>query len=200
MLLTQSGSIFEATRFAKLCEISRGTITNYLAVLEATFIVHIIKPFSSHKPTEIISAPKVYGFDTGFVCYARGITQELHSEDLGFLWEHLVLNELQGRLQTRQINYWRDKRGHEVDFVLVEKHGNIDTQEVIECKWNYENFNSINIEAFRRAYPKGKNFVVSPNIKQPFEKKYGEIIISFVDLLTLVDYFLKTKNLTYDTK
>ena len=28
-------------------------------------------------------------------------------EDMGALWEHLVLNELHGRLQTRDIRYWR---------------------------------------------------------------------------------------------
>lgn len=48
---------------------SRTTISNYLAVLEATFVVDVVWPFSSRRPTEIISAPKVYAFDTGFMCY-----------------------------------------------------------------------------------------------------------------------------------
>ena len=37
--------------------------------LEATIVVHIIRSFSSRRSTEIVSARKVYGFDTGFVCY-----------------------------------------------------------------------------------------------------------------------------------
>jgi hypothetical protein len=44
---------------------------------------------------------------------------ELRREDFGLLWEHYVLNELQATMQTREINYWRDKSGHEVDFVLA---------------------------------------------------------------------------------
>ena len=116
LLLAQSGSIFEATRFARSCEISRTTISNYLAVLEATFIAHVVRPFTRHKPTEIVAAPKVYGFDTGFVCYHRGWT-ELREEDMGQLWEHYVLNEIQGVLQVRTLRFWRDKRGHEMDFV-----------------------------------------------------------------------------------
>jgi len=64
LLMAQSGGIFEATKFARPCEVSRTTISNYLAVLEATFVVHVIRPFSSYRPTEIVSAPKVYGFDT----------------------------------------------------------------------------------------------------------------------------------------
>src|SRR3989338_2005100 len=114
LIMAQSGSIFEATRFTTPCEVSRTTITNYLKVLEATFVAHVIHPFSFHRPTEIISAPKIYGFDTGFVCYYRGWHQ-LREEDLGILWEHYVLNEIQARLHTRRIHYWRDKRGHEMD-------------------------------------------------------------------------------------
>ena len=53
----------------------------------------MIRPFGTRRPTEIVSAPKVYGFDTGFICYYRG-WQELRDEDLGILWEHFVLNEM----------------------------------------------------------------------------------------------------------
>jgi len=65
LLLVQSGVIFEATRFAAPAEVSRTTITNYLSVLEATRIALVVRPFSTRRSTEIVSAPKVYAFDTG---------------------------------------------------------------------------------------------------------------------------------------
>jgi predicted AAA+ superfamily ATPase len=102
--------MFEATRFTAPCEVSRPTVTSYLNVLEATRAVHVVRPFSTHRATEVISAPKVDGFDTGFVCRYRGWT-ELRPEDLGDLWEHYVLNELHGQTQRRRVRYWRDKRG-----------------------------------------------------------------------------------------
>src|SRR3990172_2616618 len=55
LLMIQSGGIFEANRFAGPCEVSRSTIANYLSILEATYVVHIVRPFSSHRPTEIVS-------------------------------------------------------------------------------------------------------------------------------------------------
>src|ERR1019366_4590646 len=61
LVLAQSGGIFEATRFSRPCEVSRTTISTYLKVLEATFVAHVIRPFSTHRATEIVSAPKVYG-------------------------------------------------------------------------------------------------------------------------------------------
>jgi predicted AAA+ superfamily ATPase len=63
--------------------VSRPTIANYLNVLEETFVVHVIRPYSTHKLTEIVMAPN--GFDTGFVCCAKGRGQ-LMPEDLGLLW------------------------------------------------------------------------------------------------------------------
>ena len=57
LLFAQSGSIFEATRFAGPFEVSRKTISNYLSVLEATYVVHLVRPFSSRKAAEIVSAP-----------------------------------------------------------------------------------------------------------------------------------------------
>ena len=87
LLMINSGGIFEATKYARPCEISRSTVTNYLSVMEATWVAHVVRPYSTHQPTEIVSAPKVYAFDTGFVCYYRD-WQQLRPDDMGILWEH----------------------------------------------------------------------------------------------------------------
>lgn len=183
LLMAQSGGIFEASRFARPCEVSRTTISNYLSVLEATFVVHIVRPFSSHRPTEIISAPKVYGFDTGFMCYYRG-WHELHREDFGYLWEHFVLNEMLAHTQTHRVSYWRDKRGHEVDFVLT---GRKRMPTAIECKWSASEFDATNIIAFRKLYPHGGNFVVAVDVDRPFSRTYNDIVIKFAGLADLMD-------------
>jgi predicted AAA+ superfamily ATPase len=182
LLMAQSGGIFEAAKFARPCEVSRTTISNYLAVLEATFIAHVIRPYSSHRPTEIISAPKVYGFDTGFVCYHRG-WHELRRDDLGLLWEHLVLNEMHAHLQSREIRYWRDKRGHEVDFILAHtKKSSL----AIECKWSASDFDAGNLQAFRRRYPQGDHLVVANDVERSFTRSYGNLSVRFVNLADLI--------------
>jgi len=151
LVLAQSGGIFDATRFTRPCEVSRPTITNYLRVLEATFVAHVIRPFSTRRPTEIVAAPKVYGFDTGFICYYRG-WQDLRDDDLGTLWEHFVLNEIMARSQSREVFYWRDKRGHEVDFVIATHRKR---PAAIECKRSANNFDPTNLIAFRFQHPEG---------------------------------------------
>lgn len=181
LLMAQSSGIFEATRFTRACEVSRATITNYLAVLEATFVVHVLRPYSSRRSTEIISAPKVYGFDTGFVCYHRGWHQLRH-DDLGLLWEHFVLNQLQASLQSREIRYWRDKRGHEIDFIVAQAKN---APAAVECKWSASDFDAGNLQVFRKIYPRGKNWVVANDVERSFTRSYGEVSVTFVNLLQL---------------
>ena len=147
LLLAQSGGIFEATKFAAPCEVSRQTITNYLGVLEATAVALVVRPFSSRRSNEIIAAPKVYGFDTGFVCAFRGWTT-LRPDDLGRLWEHYVLNELTAQLQTTALRYWRDKQGHEVDFIWLPRGR---TPLAIECKWSARDFDPASLLVFVRV-------------------------------------------------
>ena len=182
LVMIQSGGIFEATRFAHPCEVSRTTISNYLAVLEATYVAHVIRPFNTHRSSEIVSAPKVYAFDTGFVCYYRG-WHELRKDDYGTLWEHYVLNEIYAQTQSRKALYWRDKRGHEVDFVLVKRQ---EEPTAIECKWSASEFDAVNIKAFRLRYPTGANYVVAQDVERSFSRTYGEVHVRFVSLADLI--------------
>ncbi len=182
LLMAQSGGVFEASRFARPCEVSRGTISNYLSVLEATFVVHVIRPFSSRRATEIVAAPKVYGFDTGFVCYYRGWSQ-LRQEDLGLLWEHFVLNEIMAQTQSREIHYWRNKRELEVDFVLTRARN---TPIAIECKWAASGFSPRSLLAFRKQYPDGENYVVAHDVDRAFTNNYNGIEVKFMNLGTLI--------------
>lgn len=146
-------------------------------------MIHIVRPFSSRRATEIVSAPKVYAFDTGFICHFKG-WETLRPEDLGMLWEHYVLNEMQGKFQDRRILYWRDKRHHEVDFVWKRKgKGAI----AIECKWSTDQFEPAGMKAFRRLYPEGKNYVVAYDVKRSFQRAYKSLTVEFLNLDQLIE-------------
>lgn len=182
LLFSQSGSIFEATQFSRPCEVSRTTISNYLSVLDLTFVVHVIRPFSTRRSSEIISAPKVYAFDTGFVCHFND-WDSLRDEDKGLLWEHYVLNEIQGKLQNRRLHYWRDKRHHEVDFIWKRKGKELSA---IECKLSADRFDPTGIKSFRHVYKKGMNYVVAHDVTRSFRRKYDNLTVEFLNLAQLI--------------
>lgn len=187
LLFAQSGGLFEATRFTRACEVSRQTIMNYLAVLESTYLVHVIRPFSTHRTSEIVAAPKIYAFDTGFACYYRGWTG-LRQEDLGLLWEHLVLNELQAHLQTRQIGYWRDKRGHEIDFVLARRG---QAPLALECKWSANDVDLTNLKAFALRYPKADLRVVAHDVDRSYQRRTDAFTVTYCGLKALLASLLE---------
>ena len=182
LLFAHSGGLFEATRFTRACEVSRQTIMNYLAVLENTYLVHVVRPFSTHQTTEIVAAPKIYAFDTGFACYYRSWTS-LRQEDLGLLWEHLVLNELQAHLQTRRIGYWRDKRGHEIDFVLAQR-GKVPL--ALECKWSADDVDLTNLKAFALRYPKADLRVIAHDVDRSYQRRTDALTVTYCGLKALL--------------
>ena len=165
MLFRQSGELFEAQALAAPCEISRQTIFNYLEILEITHLASVVRPFSDGGSSEIKSQPKIYGFDTGFVNFFRGVAT-LGNEDRGNLLEHLALAELQAIFLRNEIFYWRDKQRHEVDFVIKKSRGRNFT--AIECKSKFAAFDaSRGLKSFRARYPEGKNILVTLDQTEP---------------------------------
>jgi predicted AAA+ superfamily ATPase len=187
LLMIQSGGIFEANKFSNPCSVSHTTIANYLSVLEATYVAHVLRPFNTYKKTEIVAAPKVYMFDTGFVCYYRGIN-EITANDIGIMWEHYVLNELNANLQSKHIHYWRDKQGHEIDFI-IERRGSAPI--AIETKWKHHDFDCKNLKVFLRQYPHAEAYVVAHDVSKKTKKSINGVSIQFVSLKEMIKIIIR---------
>lgn len=72
------------------------------------------------------------------------------------------------------VRYWRDKAGSEVDFVMERNRDEVDA---FECKWNPASFNAKSLKTFRSYYPNGRNYLVSPSAVQPYERRYGDLVV-----------------------
>lgn len=170
-IIDESGGQFEATRTAGAIGITRPTVESHLQALAITHAVTIVRPFHGGGQNEIVRQPKVYGFDTGFVSFARG-WDPLRPDDFGPLWEHMVLEHFQARLPDVPVCYWRDKQGREVDFVLARRRDEVDA---IECKWNPDSFEPAALKLFRSYYPLGRNYLVTPAGDPAYSRRYGDL-------------------------
>jgi predicted AAA+ superfamily ATPase len=170
-LLRQSGGPFELTKTAAALGITRPTVESHVRALEITHAVTLVRPFHGGGRGELVRQPKIYAFDTGFVSFARG-WEPLREEDLGILWEHLVLEHLQAHLPDTPVRCWRDKQGREVDFVLPRRRDEVDA---IECKWNPAAFDPAALALFRAAYPKGRNYLVSPSGVPAHDRRFASL-------------------------
>lgn len=169
LLMRWSGGQVDYSRLSRLTELSRPTVKSYLEALQVAHAVHLLRPFRGSGSGEIVSRPKCYAFDTGFVTFERGWNR-IREEDRGILWEHLVLDSLRFRHLDDDIFYWRDKSGREVDFVVRRAEGRLDT---FECKIDPDEVSAGPVNAFRRRYPLGRDYIVVPVVRRPYRIRRG---------------------------
>ena len=164
LLLRWSGGQVDYTRLARLSELSRPTVKSYLEALQVACAVRLLPPFNGGGRREIVSRPKCYAFDTGFVTFEKG-WDTIREDDRGLLWEHLVLDALRARHPDERLFYWRDKAQHEVDFVIRRARDRLD---LVECKIDPDALDPAPVEAFRSRYPDGENIIAVPAAAAPY--------------------------------
>ena len=169
LLLRQSGRQLDYSRLATLSELSRSTVKSHIEAMQAAHAVHLLPPFHGGGRREIVSRPKCYAFDTGFVTFERG-WESIRDDDRGLLWEHLVLDALRFRYPDEDIFYWQDKSRREVDFVVRRGQGRVD---VLECRMNPDRLDTAAVDTFRGLYPEGENYVLAPAVKSSYRIRRG---------------------------
>ena len=172
LLLRQSGGQLDYSRLSSLSEQSRPTVKSHVEALQVAHAVFLLSPFHGGGRREIVSRPKCYAFDTGFVTFEKG-WDNIREDDRGLLWEHLVLDALRFQHADKDIFYWQDKSRREVDFVVRHTRDRVDT---IECKINPGRLNTVSVETFRSIYPHGENYIVSPHLKSAYRIRRNNII------------------------
>jgi hypothetical protein len=173
-LFMQSAGILDISNVARACGLSRPTVMTHIESLAVAHAIYIVSPFFGGGKKEIIKQPKIYAFDTGFVCFLKG-WNEIRDSDRGLLWEHLVLDML--RVKYRKVQYWQDKGNSEIDFIVSDDEGNM---HAIECKINPEKFSATALYKFRQYYPIGKNYCCSPHIKTPYLLQFNGLTVEFL--------------------
>jgi predicted AAA+ superfamily ATPase len=126
----RNGMLLNLSSIGNDCGISHTTTRRWVSILEAAFIVVLLRPHSRNFSKRLIKSPKLYFLDTGLLCYLLRIRD---AKDLGLhamrgsVFESFVISELvknytnQGLEQS--LYFWRDSGGNEID-VVIEDGGN----------------------------------------------------------------------------
>jgi predicted AAA+ superfamily ATPase len=125
----RSAQVFVASDVAKDIGVSVNTVRAWLAVLEATYQVIILRPYFSNISKRLVKSPKIYFTDVGTLCYLTGLRDVDHlaaGPMSGAVFETFVISQVYKRLLNRGIDpnvyFWRTAAGTEVD-ILVEEQG-----------------------------------------------------------------------------
>jgi len=101
------------------------TIQSWIAVLETSYVIFLLKSHHKNFNKRIVKRPKLYFNDVGLATKLLGIREEsqLVNHPLrGALFENMVIADLlKSKLNRGEPNnfyYWRDLTGHEIDLVI----------------------------------------------------------------------------------
>lgn len=120
------GSLLNMSNLALETGVDVKTIASWLGVLEASFVLFLLRPWHENFNKRVVKIPKLYFYDTGLATALLGIEK---SDDLplhpfrGNLFENLVILEfIKNRLnhgKPGNLFFWRDNTGNEIDLISV---------------------------------------------------------------------------------
>ncbi|MCX7706619.1 MAG: ATP-binding protein [Anaerolineae bacterium] len=124
-LAIRSAGLLNLSEVARDVGIAVNTARDWLAVLEASFQVFLLRPYFVNLGKRLVKAPKVYFTDTGLLSYLVGLREPEHAAAgpmSGALMENLVIAELfkasLHRGEEPAIYFWRTAAGNEVDAII----------------------------------------------------------------------------------
>lgn len=126
----RTGQLLNLSALATECGITHNTAKAWLSVLEASYLIFLLRPHYANFNKRLVKMPKLYFYDTGLVSWLLGIRtpEQLETHPLrGALFETLIIAELMksrlNRGERPQLYFWRDSNGNEIDVLSVEGAG-----------------------------------------------------------------------------
>ncbi len=121
----RNGQILNITELCNDANINRKTANSWLSVLEQSYIIHFLHPYTKSFSKRIVKSPKLYFYDSGLVSYLLGIRS---SKDIflspfkGALFESMIISEMKkfnmNHRKAIDFYFWRDNKGIEIDVIF----------------------------------------------------------------------------------
>lgn len=121
----RTGQLLNMNEIGNEAGVSHNTIKSWLSVLEASYIVFLLRPFHSNYSKRLVKTSKLYFYDTGLLCWLLSIREktllDIHPMR-GNIFESFIMSEVlktrYNRLQANNLYFWRDRSGNEIDLIV----------------------------------------------------------------------------------
>lgn len=147
LLANRVGSKMDFTKIASLLGINRMKVKDYILLLEYTYLIKTIKPFTKGIDKEITKQPKIYFSDTGLL-------QICGQNSSGSIFENAIANQLCG---IGEVNFYEKSSGTEIDFIL-------DKKMAIEVKETPSDFDLKTLERRSKPLEIENTFLIGRNV------------------------------------
>jgi uncharacterized protein len=121
----RTGRLLNQAEIARDAALTHPTTHRYLNLLETGCLATRIRPFATNPNVALVKTPKLLWTDCGLAASLAGIKapgDATGRPDAGFWLEQTLFQTLQTWRALdplhRKLHFWRDRPGHEVDFIL----------------------------------------------------------------------------------
>ncbi|MBT1162247.1 ATP-binding protein [Bifidobacterium sp. SO1] len=133
-----AGAMLNLSALARDAGVAFNTAKGWLSILEASFIVFRLQPYSTNSRKRLTKTPKLYFYDNGLLNYLLGIrsVQELQDDPKrGDIFENLIVSETVKRYtnanKEADLCFYRDAAQAEIDLMDLTRRR---SPELIEIK------------------------------------------------------------------
>lgn len=130
MCAARTGQLLNLSALASDCGITHNTAAAWISVLEASYIIHLLRPHYRNFNKRLVKMPKLYFCDVGLAAWLLGIRK---NEEMAFhahrgsLFENMVVIEFLKQCwnngEPSNLFFWRDSKGLEIDLLLENRTG-----------------------------------------------------------------------------
>lgn len=125
----RTGQLLNLSSLATECGITHNTAKAWISVLEASYVVFLLRPHHANLNKRLVKSPKLYFYDVGLACWLLGIQTpgQIETHPLrGNIFETFIVSELMksffNRGERPPLYFWRDSHGNEVDVIVEQGH------------------------------------------------------------------------------
>ncbi|MDO9509974.1 MAG: ATP-binding protein [Candidatus Magasanikbacteria bacterium] len=161
ILSGQVGELVNVSELSATLGVTKITIDKYLAVMQKSFYIFLMRPFYKNIRKELTKMPKVYFGDSGMRNFFKNNFNIFYDrDDKGQLLENGTFRQFLNKFDMEDLRFWRTRDKKEVDFVINEK-------QAFEVKIKSSNYNEDKYKLFLENYPKiPLNYIVLEKEKQ----------------------------------
>ena len=186
LLAARSATLHNQSEISRSSGIPNSTLTRYLALLKAIFIIRELPAWSTNLGKRLVKSPRLMMVDTGLACFLMGIDRkgvQQGGEIVGRLFENFVALELYKHASWSQksvgLYHFRSNLGHEVDIVIEDGQGRVVGIEVkLSATPAPRDFAGLRVlkEHLKKRFVRGL-LVYTGNAVVPFEKNLHAVPI-----------------------
>lgn len=144
------GGLVNQSELGRDVGLPQTTVRRYLNLLETSYQLVRVQPFSVNRTKRLIKSPKLYWSDTGLAHHLSG-----RDAPCGALFENLVLTDLlawkEAEARSAEILYWRTASQQEVDFVLETPGGTLPVE--VKASGRLHPKDARHVATFLEEYP-----------------------------------------------